>query len=50
MKFNNILPAIVSDSYFTLLKGESKEITVEFDETLLKNGEKPVIKAVPYNK
>jgi hypothetical protein len=47
---SQILPAIISDSYFTLLKGERKEVTIDFDETLLKNGEKPVIKAVPYNK
>lgn len=45
-----ILPAIVSGSYFTLLKGESKEVTIEFDETALKNGEKPIVKAIPYNK
>jgi hypothetical protein len=45
-----ILPAIMSDGYFTLLKGERKEVLIEFDETLLKNGEKPVIKAEAYNK
>lgn len=45
-----ILPAIMSDNYFTLLKGESREVVIEFDETVLKNGEKPIIKAIPYNK
>ncbi|MES2488002.1 MAG: glycoside hydrolase family 2 protein, partial [Bacteroidota bacterium] len=45
-----ILPAIMSDNYFTLFKGESKEVLIEFDESLLKTGEKPVIKAETYNK
>jgi hypothetical protein len=30
-----LLPAIVSDNYFSLLKGETKTITIEFDATLL---------------
>jgi hypothetical protein len=44
-----ILPAIMSDNYFTLFTGESKELLIEFDESLLKNGERPVIKAEAYN-
>lgn len=44
-----ILPAIMSDNYFTLLKGENKEIRIEFDEKLLKAGEKPVLTVEPYN-
>lgn len=30
-----ILPAIMDDNYFTLLKGESKTVTVEFDPSIL---------------
>ena len=44
-----ILPAIMSDNYFTLLKGETKEVQIEFDETLLKAGEKPILLVEPYN-
>lgn len=44
-----ILPGIMSNNYFTLFKGESREVLIEFDENLLKAGEKPVIKATPYN-
>ena len=44
-----ILPAIMNDDYFTLLKGESKNITIEFDESLLPEG-KYVLKVEPYNK
>ena len=45
-----VLPAIMSDNYFTLLKGESREVIAEFDETLLKDDEKPVVTAAAYNK
>lgn len=44
-----ILPAIISDSYFTLLPGEQKEITAEFDTALLRNGENVVLEVEPYN-
>jgi hypothetical protein len=44
-----ILPAIMNDNYFTLLKGESKNITIEFDKKLLPDG-KYILKAEPYNK
>lgn len=44
-----ILPAIMSDNYFSLLKGESKDIQIEFDETLLKKGESPLLKVEQYN-
>ena len=44
-----ILPAIMSDNYFTLMKGETKKIEIEFSETLLKKGEEPVLTVTPYN-
>jgi len=44
-----ILPIIISDNYFTLFPGESRDIQAEFDETLLKEGEKPVLQIEPYN-
>jgi beta-galactosidase/beta-glucuronidase len=44
-----ILPALMSDNYFTLLKGETKEVQIEFDESLLKKGENPVLSVQPYN-
>jgi len=33
-----ILPALMDDNYFTLFRGESKEIRIEFDEALLQGG------------
>lgn len=43
-----ILPAIMDDNYFTLLKGESKEIEIEIDSSLLeKDDYKLVVR--PYN-
>lgn len=44
-----ILPALMNDNYFTLLKGESKEIEIEFDGDLLPDG-KYKLSVVPYNK
>lgn len=44
-----ILPSLISDNYFTLLPGEAKEIQAEFDESLLKQGETPVLQIEPYN-
>lgn len=46
---SQILPVIMNDNYFTLFKGESKEVTLEFDEALL-NGGKYKLLAEPYNK
>jgi beta-galactosidase/beta-glucuronidase len=44
-----ILPAIMNDNYFTLMKGETKHIDIEFDHQLLKDGKyKLVVEA--YNK
>lgn len=44
-----ILPAVMSDNYFSLLKGESKEIQIEFDESLLNKGQVPILKVDQYN-
>lgn len=44
-----ILPALLSDNYFTLFPGESRNIQAECDENLLKAGEKPVLQVEPYN-
>ena len=43
-----ILPSIISDGYFTLLPGESKNLTIRFDSDLLE-GESPDVKITPYN-
>ena len=43
-----ILPAIMSDNYFTLIPGESRTITIEFDEALLQ-GDGYQLKVVPFN-
>ncbi len=43
-----ILPAIMDDNYFTLLKGESKTVKFEFDAELL-SGDRCRIIARPYN-
>ncbi len=44
-----ILPAIMNDNYFTLLKGESKKIKISFDTALLPAGNYKLI-AEAYNK
>ena len=44
-----ILPAVMNDNFFTLLKGGSKRIDIEFDEKLLPDG-KYFLKVEPYNK
>ena len=44
-----ILPALMNDNYFTLLKGESKDIEIEFDSDLLPDGNYS-LSAIPYNK
>ena len=43
-----LLPAIMNDNYFTLIPGESKTVTIEFDEKLLDNGNYKLI-VKPYN-
>lgn len=43
-----ILPAIMNENYFTLMPGESKNILITFDETLLKGGSYKLI-VKPYN-
>jgi hypothetical protein len=43
-----ILPAITNDNYFSLLKGETKELHFEFDAALLGN-EQPRLIVTPYN-
>lgn len=43
-----VLPAIMSDNYFSLIKGESKTIAVQFDEKLLGN-DKLKLLVRPYN-
>jgi len=44
-----ILPAIMNDNYFTLLKGESKTIRISFDTALLPDGKYKLL-AEAYNK
>jgi len=44
-----LLPAILNDNYFTLLKGESKEIKIAFDAELLKD-DQYLLEVVPYNR
>jgi F5/8 type C domain. len=43
-----ILPAMMNDNYFTLMKGESKNIEIEFDSSLLEDGKYKLL-AEPYN-
>jgi hypothetical protein len=43
-----ILPSIMNDNYFTLLKGETKTVRIDFDERVLGNDLVKVI-AEPYN-
>ncbi|MET0636902.1 MAG: discoidin domain-containing protein [Chitinophagaceae bacterium] len=43
-----ILPAVMSDNYFTLLKGESKEVRIEFESSLL-GGDQIKLLVEPYN-
>ena len=44
-----ILPALMNDNYFTLLKGESKDIEIEFDSELLPD-DNYRLSVIPYNK
>ena len=43
-----ILPAIMNDNYFSLMKGESKDIRIEFDAALL-DKDKMKLLVEPYN-
>ncbi len=43
-----ILPVFMNDNYFSLLKGETKKINIDFDESLL-DGDEPELIAEPYN-
>jgi hypothetical protein len=43
-----ILPAIMSDNYFSLFKGETKDIRIEFDADVL-GKDFPGLKVEPYN-
>ncbi|MBQ8565409.1 MAG: hypothetical protein IJ442_06225 [Bacteroidaceae bacterium] len=45
---SRILPAIMSDNYFTLMPGEKRCITIEFDEKLLQDDTYELI-VEPYN-
>lgn len=44
-----LLPAIMNENYFTLMPGESKQVTISFDEALLKGGNYKLL-VTPYNK
>lgn len=43
-----ILPAIMNDNYFMLIPGESKNVTISFDEALLNGGSYKLL-VKPYN-
>ena len=43
-----VLPVFMNDNYFSLLRGESKDINIEFDESKL-DGAEPKLLAEPYN-
>ncbi|RZA00031.1 MAG: hypothetical protein EOP47_15185, partial [Sphingobacteriaceae bacterium] len=43
-----VLPAIISDNYFTILKGEEKIVTIEYDPALLK-GAAPKLDVAQYS-
>lgn len=44
-----ILPAVISDSYFTLMPGETKPVTFIFDKSLLQGGSYKLM-VTPYNR
>lgn len=48
MDGERLLPAIISDSYFNLMPGESKNVSIAFDEALLKGGSYQLV-VTPYN-
>ncbi|ACU62245.1 galactose-binding domain-containing protein [Chitinophaga pinensis] len=43
-----VLPLVMSDNYFTLLKGESKQLEISFEKRLLESGKYKLI-VTPYN-
>ena len=43
-----ILPALMNDNYFTLMPGETKNLSITFDENLLQ-GDKYKLVVTPYN-
>jgi hypothetical protein len=43
-----VLPAIMNDNYFSLLKGETKDVRIEFDAAAL-GDDKATLKVEPYN-
>lgn len=43
-----ILPAMMNDNYFTLMPGESKDLTITFDKSLLQGGSYR-LQVTPYN-
>ena len=43
-----ILPALQNDNYFTLMPGESRKLTIEFDPALLPGG-RYILNVEPYN-
>lgn len=43
-----LLPAIMNENYFTLMPGESKQVTISFDEALLNGGSYKLL-VTPYN-
>ncbi len=43
-----ILPAVISDNYFTLMPGETKPVTIAFDKSLLQGGSYKLV-VTPYN-
>lgn len=45
----SILPVIMNDDYFSLFKGESKDIEIKFDANLLKDNNYKLL-VVPYNR
>ncbi len=44
-----ILPAIMSDNYFSLMNGETKEVKIEFDTDLLNKNDSIKLTADPFN-
>jgi len=45
-----ILPAIMTDDYFTLMKGETKDLQIDFDENLLQDGKYKILVEAYNNK
>ncbi len=43
-----ILPVFMNDNYFSLVKGETKNIHIQFDKSLVK-GDEPILQVEPFN-